>query len=323
MAARDMPASSVAFFGDGEVLGIALWFASSLLLALPWWLLHGRTWMPLRALLALLLLAVPPIGIVGWAHPIIGIGLLFPGAAGWGIVLGLLLLAGASRWPVIGLGMLLFGVLAPQPAIEAPAGWRGFETHWRFGSEIHDLMQQLERQQALTELVKQDDQSKVLIFPETVLGVWQAPSTWVWADTARQASERGQTLILGGELPRQEHYENIVGKITETGDLAPLYRQLMPVPFSMWLPFTGRGALPAWFLPQGAVIDGMPTAFLICYEQLLVWPPLVAMSTRPEVLVGLSNDWWAGETRIPAIQRTVLEAWARLFGTKLVISQNL
>ena len=73
----------------------------------------------------------------------------------------------------------------------------------------------------------------------------------------------------------------------------------MPVPFSMWRPGSDDGAIPAWFSPQSAMIDGRKAAFLICYEQLLIWPPLVALSTDPDVLVGMSNDWWARDTNIP------------------------
>jgi hypothetical protein len=329
MAARDLPAGSAVFFGEGVSLGIGLWLAVSLLLALPWFLLHGRTWMPLRALLALVLVAVPPLGIIGWAHPLTGVGLLFPGGGGWALGLGLFFLSISVRWPPFGFWMLLAGVLTPHPAIEAPAGWRGVETHWRMASGSRDLVAQLERQQALTEVVKRDDQSKVLIFPETILGRWAAPSSWIWADTARQAQARGQTLILGAEwtvddavFTRPEHFENIAGRLTAAGELEPLYRQLMPIPVAMWRPWVNETAVPAWFSPQIAQINGQSTAFLICYEQLLVWPVLVAMSQDPKVLVGLSNDWWARETRVPAIQRSVMEAWARLFGTKLVISQN-
>ena len=95
----------------------------------------------------------------------------------------------------------------------------------------------------------------------------------------------------------------------------------MPVPFSMWRPWVGEGALPAWFDPQTAMIDGRKTTFLICYEHLLIWPPLVALSTNPDVLVGMSNDWWARDTNIPAIQRSAMVAWARLFAVQLVLSK--
>ena len=81
--------------------------------------------------------------------------------------------------------------------------------------------------------------------------------------------------------------------------------------------------MPAWFEPQTAMIDGLEAAFLICYEQLLIWPPLVALATDPDVLVGMSNDWWARDTNIPAIQRAAMAAWARLFAVPLVLSENL
>lgn len=62
-------------------------------------------------------------------------------------------------------------------------------------------------------------------------------------------------------------------------------------------------------LPQP---PGERAAVLICYEQLLVWPVVAAALDRPTLLVGIANDYWAVGTRIPAVQKGELRAWAQL-----------
>lgn len=322
-AARGVPAGAAVFFESGWAPAIALWLGASVVLALPWFVLFGERRRPLRAAGAMLLVAVPPIGIVGWAHPLTGIGELLPGSAWVGLGAGFAGLALSARWPVVGLVMASATFVVPKTPVEAPQGWQGITTHWLMRSGAHELGDQHQRLQALAQQVRANETDRVLIFPETILGTWLGPSQWLWAETAQVARRRGQTLVFGAEWPVAGGYENVAGVMTADGSLVPVYRQLMPVPFSMWRPGAAGGAVPAWFRPQAVAIDGRQAAFLICYEQLLAWPPLVAMSTEPEVLVGMANDWWARATNIPAIQRMTMAAWARLFGTKLVLSENL
>ena len=323
-ASHGVPIGAEVFFQNGLGYAMTLWLGASALSALPWFLLFSPRQRALRAGLAMVLVAVPPIGIVGWAHPITAAGELLPGGAWAGLVATFLGLSLSARWPLLAIAMVVVALVSPKAPTGAPDGWRGVTTHFLMTSGQHRLIDQHERLAALADQVVANDTDRVLIFPETILGQWQAPSSWLWSDSAAQAHARGQTLVFGAEWPTDDdHYENVAGVMDRNGDLIPIYRQLMPVPFSMWRPGGDDGAIPAWFSPQSATIDGRKTAFLMCYEQLLIWPPLVALSTDPDVLVGMSNDWWARDTNIPAIQRTTMRAWARLFALPLVLSENL
>lgn len=323
-ASHGVPIGAEVFFQNGLGYAMTLWLGASALSALPWFLLFSRRQRVLRAGLAMVLVAVPPIGIVGWAHPITAAGELLPGGAWVGLVATFLGLSLSARWPLLAIAMVVVALVSPKAPTGAPDGWRGVTTHFLMTSGQHRLIDQHERLAALADQVVANDTDRVLIFPETILGQWQVPSSWLWSDVAAQAHARGQTLVFGAEWPTDDdHYENVAGVMDRNGDLVPIYRQLMPVPFSMWRPGSDDGAIPAWFSPQSATIDGRKTAFLMCYEQLLIWPPLVALSTDPDVLVGMSNDWWARDTNIPAIQRITMRAWARLFALPLVLSENL
>ena len=41
-----------------------------------------------------------------------------------------------------------------------------------------------------------------------------------------------------------------------------------------------------------------------------------------DLIVAIANGWWAKDASIPAIQRSSVEAWARLFDLPLVTAFN-
>ena len=126
---------------------------------------------------------------------------------------------------------------------------------------------------------------------------------------------RGQTLVFGAEMAEDDgHYENIAGVMDRHGDLAPIYRQLMPVPFSMWRPGSDDGAIPLLVLAaignDRRSQDGL-SHLLRAVADLAAAGRAVDKSRcagwHVERLVGARHEH-------PAIQRTAMTAWARLFG---------
>ena len=96
----------------------------------------------------------------------------------------------------------------------------------------------------------------------------------------------------------------------------------MPVPLTMWRPWASDGTHAYWFENPVVDVAGERAAVLICYEQVIVWPILFSMAGRPTVVVAIANDWWAGCSTIPGIQKNCVLAWSRLFGTPLVTATN-
>ncbi|MBU2768806.1 hypothetical protein HAP94_22240, partial [Acidithiobacillus ferrivorans] len=75
---------SASFFGPGHVpMGVALWIASSVLLAAGW-AFADRPW---RVLAVLVADALPPLGLFDWLSPLAGAGVLFPGVSWMGVLL--------------------------------------------------------------------------------------------------------------------------------------------------------------------------------------------------------------------------------------------
>lgn len=319
-ASRDLPISSMAFFGSGFSSGLALWVLSALLLSAPFALLWAKRITTSRVLLLLLLVVLPPIGLVGYANPLTAAGLLFPGWGWLGLAATVTVVVWLVRVPRLAWLLPLASVM-PWAHVTpgSPPGWAALNTAYVMTSGQRAFMADARRQRELAARVSVAE-ARVLVLPETIAGRWSPSSSLLWGDAMAQVQAQGRTVLLGAELGESGEYHNTVISLKDQGQ--PVYRQLMPAPLSMWRPWAADGAIAHWFAPQSLRVDDEQAAFLICYEQILLWPPLVAFATGPTVLVGLSNDWWARDTRLPAIQHAVMTAWARLFGVALVEAVN-
>lgn len=88
-ASRGLPQGVANFYSSNIWPGLLLWLvASSAFVAVYSVLWTDRTgWRkPLRYVAACFAMAVPPFGIMGWAHPSTAAGVLFPGWGWWGLV---------------------------------------------------------------------------------------------------------------------------------------------------------------------------------------------------------------------------------------------
>ena len=73
---------------------------------------------PFRCLTAAVLMAIPPFGIAGWAHPITAAGVLFPGWGWWGLLAATAGLIGlvTRMWPAVAIGAnILYRERMPVP----------------------------------------------------------------------------------------------------------------------------------------------------------------------------------------------------------------
>lgn len=313
-----LPGASV-FFGRWYA-GAAVWLGAALILAAVW----GCLWRRRRGLrlallpLGLVLVAIPPVGVIGWSHPLTAAGALLPGW-GWG---GLAVAAAA----IVGIAALRlrYAVAAAAAAValafvldKPPAtvpGWRAVDTEFRL-SAVPDFRADFVRRQAIHALAEQEP-AELVLFGESLGGLWTETMRRAWAEDCTPAFVIGTEVLVDGK-----QLDNALAYFGADGGRI-VYRQRQPVPVSMWKPFTGSGERAHWF--ENATIDlhGRRVAVLICYEQLLVWPALHSAAERPEAFVGVSNDWWAVGTSIPAIQRNAVTGWARLFGVPVVLAFN-
>jgi hypothetical protein len=324
-ASRGLPEGVAIFYGSDMSMGLALWLVASLMFvgahAALWTSTNG--WQPpARYAIAAILMSIPPFGIVGWASPITAAGVLFPGWGWLGLAATAVgLLAMTTRyWPIATLvmGGAFAWSVANWTAPAAPEGWVGIDTSFQFSEagQYADYAQHM----ATIGMVKQaaGQGARTVVLPESAFGIWTATTERLWT---RELAGLDVVVNGGAIVIDRTGYDNVMVEVSGEG-AAVIYRERMPVPVSMWQPWTTGGANAHFFANPVAEFAGVRIAPLICYEQLIIWPVLQSMLYGPEVIVATGNGWWTGQTNIVAIQRASAEAWAALFGLPLVMAFN-
>lgn len=328
-ASRGLPQGVSNFYGSGFEAGIALWIAASALFvathALLWAARPGAGRVIRYAIIAVLL-SVPPIGIVGWAHPITAAGILFPGWNWLGLAaaaIGLLVMTTRYRpIAILMLAGLWIWSAANWTAPNLPPGWVGVDTKFGGGNgEYAGYQQHLDT----INLVREEAGAgaSIVVLPESALGVWTPTIKRLWTRALQGADV---TVYGGAVVVDATGYDNVMLELSGQ-EASVRYRERMPVPVSMWQPWLGLLGTPAgaradFFANPVVPVRGVRVATLICYEQLLVWPVLQSVLGSPDVLVAPANGWWTFGTDIVAIQHAATTAWARLFDLPLAAASN-
>lgn len=321
----------VRYLGMSYLSASCLWFLTALLLSAPWTL--GR-W-------ALVLSTIPPLGLIGLASPLAGVGYWLPGTSWFGLIAVVSAQTALISYPhrrravVIAFCTLSAGAHLAWHEPVKPVGWKAVNTH--FG----DLSSPVNRILAVRSIQHQITLSndRVLIFPESVAANW-SEAEWSSVTKPRQVIVIGATMshdagplprdfeaalaVLRGTAPPIEGraavaYYNVVqirGAETAT------FVQSIPVPIGMWRPFTHSGVSIHPFAPGVIIIDHQRAAILICYEQMLAWPVLTSMLSRPTVIIAVSNTFWFHGTPIPRYQASAVRSWAKLFGLPYLLAVN-
>lgn len=342
-AARGVPLGAAIFFGEGAGLsaGVAMWLFSSLCLVAPWTALYYDGKKPhicaMLYLLALVCVTVPPVGIIGWASPLYAAGIFLPGSGWLGITaLGVLfpfLLArlrvarkrtGAAAVASVFICAALFACLAESEA-KLPQGWMAVDTHFgKLDRNENMHRQSLLRAAAITErVVSAPPGVQYILLPETITGAWFEASEELWEPVGRYLALKGQTVVVGAEIyDAALRYDNALIFLGDDGGF--YYRQRVPVPVSMWVPFGGRGTAKSHLFDNGIIRlkNGRGLLCLLCYEQFIAWPVLYSMAlAHPNMIAASANLWW-GEGSITKIRHQAVTAWALLFDLPVASASN-
>ena len=313
--------AGVNLYGPYAIPFLAVIVGTAALLLASCWLLPG-TLLPMAAS------AIPPVCIVGVAHPWTSAGILFPGTGWLGLIATALIPLGIIRCPAcaiptaIVMTIVLNGIArAPQP----PQGWRGVNTHFGDIRNRKDAAAEF-RSAAWLQEAAVSSTERVLVFPELAVTRWTEATEAFWQPTLDQLTADGRSLLLGTGLPIQssQDYQNVLIAVpshlsTETAFVA----QSIPLPWVMWNPIAVKDRVPLMLWGRRTLaMAGERAAPLICYEQLLVWPVFTAVSERPTVLVAISNAVWTKGTPIPVVQASAVWAWSRLFDIPAISAVN-
>jgi apolipoprotein N-acyltransferase len=318
-------AVSEVYWPSNEVLAIFLWFIAGALLALPWVIVWTRQsgLKPFAATAAVVLSAVPPLCIVGWASPLASAGVLFP-SSGWFGIAAIAALPGSlihRRTRIVGLLAATAASIvlnAGSKAMDIPNGWEAEMTR------IHRSRQQTSLndffiENRLQSIVMQS-QARFLVFPEGTVRHWTEATDAFWSP-ALDGTPKTVLVGAGQPIPGSSRYYNSV-VVFGKEPREPVHQRI-PVPGGMWNPLRPKGSFAADLFAPGTIdVGGQRAAIVICYEQLLAWPILRSAIERPTLLIAISNEAWTVRTVVPRVQQACARAWARLFGLPLISAIN-
>ena len=333
--------TAVFFPTAGVFLGLAFWAGSSLIFALPY-LIYSPIFRKARSMIGVPYAEVlttvflsatstilPPLGIIGWTSPWLGAI-----SAGWAgvmlVILGIAFATLGRKQAAAGLAIglsttttLWAGSFALGAGSHAPAGWVGVNTNLgQLDSPLSYIEASMRLEQRTLALLHKG--AHVVLLPETVAGPWRAGTKAIWRPVVRwTAAHRSQTVFVGTFAPHGRGYVDALVQIHD-GQTHVLPDHI-PVPFSMWHPWQPEGSFrmaPFSQKPEMTTVGTVRAGYLICYEQLLMWPALNLAFHRPQVLLAPANDWWARGTDIPAIQRASAKAWGTFLGVPVLFAVN-
>lgn len=331
VGASDIPQLADTFFEAGGGTGVALWLAHATLLALPFGLLHGHTHRPVRYALALAAVSFPPLGILGWLSPLLSAGVMFPGFGLAGLAATLLVLSLMAWAPSIRIqwarrslagGMLVAAAIPGMThgAFHLPQhGWFGQNT--AMGRYPLDIGARFDRHQEIMAMTIDsiDAGAKLILYPEEILGEWGPIPAAIWSGVGQQAKERGATVLVGGSTMEDGRRMN---SLVAIGADELTVSSRMPMPVSMWKPWSSDGYAANVFSSGLATLQGRVAAVSICYEDLLVWPLAWSFAAgHPEAILSAGNNWF-GNSSASRIQRVSVELQAQLYGVPLVRAIN-
>ncbi|HHB93908.1 MAG TPA: hypothetical protein ENK88_02000, partial [Campylobacterales bacterium] len=158
---------------------------------------------------------------------------------------------------------------------------------------------------------------KNLLFHENALGNFNQNSMMIW-----DRLDKDKTILAGAYIYNGVGgYDNVLVELNNTTSKI-IYKQRVPVPISMWKPWSEQGAKAYPFQNPIVKYKQSRVGVFICYEQLLTYTYLHTMFYEPEYIIGISNLWWVEDKSIGEIQRRSLELWGGLFGKKIYYSVN-
>ena len=313
------------FFQTGHHLGkpIAIWIAITALGSLPWILFYHRRFLPLSAIAALLALALPPMGLVTVAHPLIATGLWYPGTRWFGLALPLILIAAHRRLetPLV-FAVLILASLAVHARFARPiADPHIVVVNTQVGNGSGSGTQAAEH---TLQQIALAHPNALLIFPESVIPDWSAMHDARWASTFAQLNTQHTGILIGTTIPipNTQANRNVLLSRGFTEHLS--YVQRVPIPLGMWQLGESRRGFPLSLrFPAAIRVWKRRTGVLLCYEQMTFWPAVETMARGPEMLIAPSNLYWARDTSIPAIQHLAAQDWADLWAIPLYEARNL
>jgi len=313
---------SVVYF-DSILTAAFVWAGAGFLWCLPWVALWGKSHVGRRAAIALALSVLPPLGIIGWASPLLTAGVCFPGCGTAGMVVMFLSCCVIAHFarpaPRISMAiatLLAIGAFIGDMPYRKGILLQGIDT--RGGSPQDDFVHVAAFDRAVSIAAESAPAGSTLVFPEAALVSPSVARTFL-RDGLKTTTAKQIRVISGAREGTAARPRNVLEDLV-TGEVIAESR--MPPPAAMWQPWRDDGGYSMRWEANGMSTTMPRTAVLICYETVLVWPGLISTLQRPTRLIVVANLWFDRSGRIEAAERQAAHLWARLWDAELAIAVN-
>lgn len=322
-AGSAIPSGWVAFFGGD--LGWAVWVIWAALAASPALLFPSRL-APLALAGGSLVVALTPIGMM---NPIAATMAFFPGLGWMGALLSVALLAlpfiANKRLFAIGAIMAAGAGVALDAArggmLLPPGEAWAMETREGFHPTL--AVDWFGRQARVSNQARDgiEQGARLVVTPEGAVDSWDVWAEVAWRNAAAAAKGRQAMLLVGvyrhppGNRIWQDGLLDVVS--------GQFYGASVPMPISMWKPWSKNEHYPFDSSQLTRTIE-TPTgkaAYLLCFEEMLVWPLAAKMTGEPEFIISAANQWFTNSTTAETQERSV-KLQARLWGLPLLRAVN-
>lgn len=342
----DIPGMVGTFFDGSTILGEVLAFVGmTLAQSLPFLIYRPdapRMERFIRMMLALLIVTIPPFGLVAWKNPLMAAGLFFPGLGYVGIFVmallySLLAAGGVSlkrehRW-TLGIGLLCLAVFIAGairyrdlPTLPFYEGWLSLDTQFDpvdLPGDDHI------RGEAVSQLLHYSvvEGIDVVVLPESIFSPMKPVDQVALMPMAYRAEQLGITLLIGSielDPKNPSRWRNTIQAFGATKGIVDESRS--PMPIGNWRPFTGTGVSARPFgsdlieliTPRGA----RKAAVSICFEDTVIWPHMGLLTGQADVMVSIANVWALTGTEAEVAHDTSATLLSRLAGVPLVRAKN-
>lgn len=341
--------TAVFFPYAGVWLGVAFWMLSSLLFAMPYLAYRYLMTRPIfledrgmgavfsTIMTSMVSTVLPPLGVLGWTSPWVGV--LPSGIFGILVLVILIYMVGETGKSVVlafPVAILCFSGYLWAPALDAdfslpqkkyeatlPKGWVGIQTNYGELSNLSYVMASMRLEPKVLEALQSGD--RVVLLPEGIAGPWLPGTRAIWKPVLQYTERHPSVTVLLGADVLSGKQQFVDALIRMHAGQETVFPDRIPVPFSMWHPWSRRNnfKMNVFGKPEILKANGVRAGYLICYEQLLVWPEMALLGSKMGVLLAPADVWWAKGTSIPAIQKASVDAWARFFGVPVLRAVNL
>ena len=312
-AASSIPSEWQVFFGNSwGWLGM---IAFAAIAAIPVFVVPQR-WIKFGLIPATFITALSPIGML---TPWMAAFAFFPGFGWVGLFLSLVIqglpaIKTEKDMVAVLIALCFIGTVLntnPKYSSTSPTAW-GIQTY--DGNKNNYIRQQNIQLAVRSNLTVG---ANLLLTPEGTVDDWGAYSKTIWQHIP--VPDQSQVFIGAYLATPQGHQDGLVD--ISTGEFYP---NTMPMIIGMWHPWSKEDHYPINLssLTQTIQTKHGKAAYLICYEELLLWPLAGKMFMgHPNIILSAANQWFTTRKTDIAQARSI-SLQSRLWGLPLVRAVN-